>query len=496
MNETKESYKQIIKATTLFGGVQFINILLSIIKSKVVAVLLGTSGIGILTLLNSSLNLISSATGFGLESSGIQSISGSFGSGNQERLSKTILAFKRLILITGIFGCLITIVFASYFSRLAFGNTDFTIAFIWLSVAVLFKQLTSGYLSILQSLKALKLYAKANLIANLLSLMVVVPMYFYWELNAISPSIAISTIISFVLGYWYSKKTIKYKEKISNEEAFLEGKAMLYLGVSLSISELFRMVSEYLVQVGIGYTGGLDQVGLYGAGLILLNSYVGIIFIVMSKNYYPKLAEIIKEKTEIQKLAFHQSYLSILLITPIIILFIIFAPLVIKLLFSQKFIPIVQMVSWGILAMIFKAMSWTLGYIIIAKGDSKVFIKTSISFSFLYLIMLMGGYYIEGLEGLGVAFLIYFIIHFVVIKLIVSRRYSICLDNEVYYLFYKCSLLCGSVFVLNYLPWFYLKYIMMGVIAVFTCFYMLFLLNKKIPLKDLLTLMSKEKISD
>ncbi len=37
MVSDKNSYKQIIKATSLFGGVQFFNILISIIKSKVVA---------------------------------------------------------------------------------------------------------------------------------------------------------------------------------------------------------------------------------------------------------------------------------------------------------------------------------------------------------------------------------------------------------------------------------------------------------------------------
>ena len=41
------SYRNIFKATSLFGGVQVYQILIGIIKQKFVAVLLGTSGVGI-----------------------------------------------------------------------------------------------------------------------------------------------------------------------------------------------------------------------------------------------------------------------------------------------------------------------------------------------------------------------------------------------------------------------------------------------------------------
>ncbi len=492
MESTKNSYKQIIKATTLFGGVQFFNILISIIKSKIVAVLLGTTGIGIITLLNSSLIVLNSVTGFGLETSGIKTISEIYGLNNQKQLIKVIAIFRRLILITGIFGSILTLFFSSYLSQLAFGNKDFTVAFIWLSLAVLFRQLSSGYLTILQSLRELKQFAKVNLIGNFLSLCVTVPMYFYWKVNAIAPAIVISTIISFLLAYLLTKKHFISKEKISYKKAIIDGKTMLYLGIALSLSELIRALSEYAVQIGISYQGNIDQVGLYGAGLVILNSYVGIIFIVMSKNYFPKLSEIINQNEKIKELVFHQSFLSILLITPIIIIFIILAPFIVEILFSSKFGSIVTMISWGILGMLFKAVSWTLGYVIIAKGDSKVFIKTSLGFSVLYLFMLLYGYYIAGLLGLGIAFFVYYIIHFIGIKMIVDRRYGITLNSEVYSVFIKCCLLCGIVISLSYLPWPFYKYMFMILIAIFCCIYVLILLNKKIPLKELLTLFSKK----
>ena len=62
MSEEKASYRSIMKATSLFGGVQVFNILISIIRSKFVAILLGPAGLGIVGLLQSTIGLVTSLT--------------------------------------------------------------------------------------------------------------------------------------------------------------------------------------------------------------------------------------------------------------------------------------------------------------------------------------------------------------------------------------------------------------------------------------------------
>lgn len=41
MEENRESYKQIFKSTTIVGGAQIINIIIGIVRNKVIALLLG-----------------------------------------------------------------------------------------------------------------------------------------------------------------------------------------------------------------------------------------------------------------------------------------------------------------------------------------------------------------------------------------------------------------------------------------------------------------------
>ena len=136
----QSSYRQIMKATSLFGGVQFINILIQIIRSKIIAVLLGPTGIGILGLLNSTITMVKCGTDFGLGVSAVKDIALANESENNLKVSETVTIVRRLVWLTGTLGTLVVLFFSSWLSQVTFGNDDFTIAFIWISITLLFQQ--------------------------------------------------------------------------------------------------------------------------------------------------------------------------------------------------------------------------------------------------------------------------------------------------------------------------------------------------------------------
>ena len=50
-----DSYNNIAKTNLVFGGVKILQVIVNILKTKVVAILLGPSGVGIQTLLTSTI---------------------------------------------------------------------------------------------------------------------------------------------------------------------------------------------------------------------------------------------------------------------------------------------------------------------------------------------------------------------------------------------------------------------------------------------------------
>lgn len=498
MSDNQQSYRKVLNATSLFGGVQVINIIISLVRSKVIALLIGPIGMGISNLLLTTMELINGLTNLGLERSAVKDISLANTNSNSKSVAKTISILKKLVWLTITIGVILMIALSPWLSEIAFGNKDYTISFIWISIALLFKQLSSSQLAILQGLRKLQYLAKANLLGNFIGLLITLPLYYFFRIDAIVPAIIIATFMSFVFTYYYSQKLDIAPVAISRKEAVSEGKGMINLGVMLSLSSMITLLVAYIIRIYIGSSNeteelGLIDVGLYSAGFVILNSYVGIIFNAMGTDYFPRLSEIANDIIKLRKTVLEQAIVAILLITPIIVVFLAFAPLIIVILYSNEFSPIVAMVTWGILGMIFKAVSWSMGYMIIAKGDSKVFIKTAIGFNAILLLINIVGYHYGGLEGIGISFFIYYIIHFIAIRIITYYRYDFYFEKGFYKIFTFTVIMCFLAFSITFIPSSILKYSLMSLIIVVSCWYSHKELDKKVGLKDYLAGIFKRK---
>ena len=498
MNDNQQSYRKVLNATSLFGGVQFINIILRLIRSKAIALLIGPIGMGISNLLLTTMELINGLTNLGLERSAVKDISLANTNSNSKNVAITISILKKLVWLTITVGVILMVLLAPWLSEITFGNKDYTISFRWISIALLFKQLSSSQLAILQGLRKLKSLAKANLLGNFIGLLITLPLYYYYKIDAIVPSIIIATFMSFVFTYYYSHKLDIESVTISRKEAVSEGKGMINLGVMLSLSSLITLLVAYIIRIYIGSANvteelGLIDVGLYSAGFVILNSYVGIIFNAMGTDYFPRLSEIANDIKKLRKTVLEQATVAILLITPIIVVFLACAPFIIVILYSHEFSPIVAMVTWGILGMIFKAVSWSMGYMIIAKGDSKVFIKTAIGFNTILLSINIIGYHFGGLEGVGISFFIYYIIHFISIRIITYYRYDFYFEKGFYKIFTFTVIMCFLAFSITFIPSSILKNSLMIGLIVVSCWYSYKELDKKIGVKDYLAGIFKRK---
>jgi len=487
VSDTKTSYQQILKTTSLFGGVQFFTILISIIRTKLIAVFIGPAGMGIIALLNSTLSVINGISGLGIETSAVKTISENYKNEDLKTVSAIIKIVKKIVLFTGILGMLLVILFSKVLSIITFGDSSQTYSFVFIAVTVLFKQLSSGQLAVLQGLRQMKLLAKANLYGNLFGLIFSIPLYYFLKIDAIIPTIIIASLSALIFSFYYSNKIKTGKEKIGNEILLSEGKLIVKLGLMLIISSVLTLLSTYLLQIYIGKNGGLEQVGFYNAGFTLLNSYVGIIFTVMSTDYFPKLASINSDNEKVRSSVEQQAFISIIIITPIIVMFLTFISLITQIIYTPKFNAIIPMVCFGILGMLFRAVSWSMGFILIAKGDSQMFVRTAIGFNILFLIMNVSGYYFYGLEGLGFSFCLYFLFHFLGLKIITKKRYNFYFSREFYQSYFICFIICAIAFLLRYIENPILKYSLMTVMILISCGFSLHQINKKMNLSEIFT---------
>ncbi|MEM9649292.1 MAG: O-antigen translocase [Bacteroidota bacterium] len=484
--KTSSSYRQIMKGTSIFGGVQVFNIIITIIRSKVIAVLLGPAGMGISGLLTSTTTFIGSLTNFGLRVSSVKDIAAAHNSNDELKVTKTVMVVRRLVWLTGILGTLVTIIFAGWLSELSFGNREYTYSFIWLSITLLFNQLTSGQSVLLQGMRKLKYLATANVIGAASALLVSIPLYYYFRVNGIVPALIITALFTLLANIYFARKVKISKIDISWNETKVRGRGMMVMGFVLSLSGIMTMGAAYIVRIFISNKGGLDDVGLFNAGFAIINTYVGLIFTAMSTDYYPRLSGIAEDNQKTTLLVNQQAEVAILILAPILTIFLIFIDIAVVLLYSKQFIATTEMIYWAALGIFFKSVSWAISYVFLAKSASKVFFWNELISIVCMTSLNLLGYYYWALAGLGFSFMLSYLIYLIQVYLVARKKYSFTLNKGFLKIFAFQLFVAICCFIISksvIKPWSYMLGVLCIIISVWFSFKEL---DKRLRLRQLL----------
>ena len=485
MTEQQTSYRQIMKATSIFGGVQVFQIIISIIRSKFIAVLLGPLGMGISGLLTSTTGFIASLTNFGLSTSAVKDISTAHSTGDETRLATVAKVFKRWVWITGLLGTIMTLILAPWLSRLTFGNSDYTFAFIWISVTLLLNQISAGQVVLLRGMRQIRYMAHSGMIGSALGLITTIPLYYFYGIRGIVPGIIIAALTSLILTWYYAGKLNIKPVYVSKARTLAEGKGMLKMGFMISLSGLISVGASYIVRIFISKTGGVDQVGLYTAGFAIINTYVGMIFTAMGTDYYPRLAAISENNPECRKMINQQAEIAILILAPVIMTFLVFINWMVILLYSNKFIPVNDMILYAALGMFFKAGSWAIAFIFLAKGASKLFFWNEVITNIYLLAFNLLSYYYWGLTGIGISFLVAYIVYLIQVYWISARKYGFAFNSAFVKIFFtQFTLALGCLICIKLIAGPY-SYLVGSVFIVASALYALRELDKRLDLKTI-----------
>ncbi|MGV8947018.1 MAG: O-antigen translocase [Lutibacter sp.] len=482
-----------MKATSIFGGVQVFQIIIQVIRSKFVAVLLGPSGMGIAGLLTSSLGLIGGLTNFGLGISAVKNIAEAHGTGNETRIATIIIVLRRLVWITGTLGLLITLLLSPWLSQLTFGNGEYTLAFVWISITLLFNQLSSGQMVLLQGMRKIQYLAKANLYGSFLGLVITVPLYYKWGIDGIVPGIIITSLISLLLSWYFSSKIEIKSISVSKVRTLAESKSMITMGFMISMSGLINIGASYLVRIFISRQGGVADVGLYNAGFAIISTYVGLIFTAMATDYYPRLSAVAYNNKLSKEAINQQAEIAILILAPILIIFLVFINWAVIILYSKQFIAINSMIYWAALGMFFKAASWAVAFLFLAKGASKLFFWNELITNIYLLGLNLFGYYYWGLTGLGISFLASYFIYLLQVFIIAKLKFDFAFDRAFLKIFgIQLSLAVCSFLAVKFIRQPY-PYFIGVVLIIISSWYSYKELDKRLGIKSIIANFTNKK---
>ena len=487
MSDNRNSYNSIIKSISLFGGVKVFQILVGVLKNKCVALILGPEGMGISGMITTSIEMIASLSGIGLQTSSVRDIAKSYEAGNELEISQTTTALRKLVFFTGMLGTILTIIFSHQLSMWSFGNEDYTWAFKIVSIVLLLDQLCVGQKALLQGTFHYRQMAMSTLSASVVGAVICIPVYYLWGIDGIVPVIIISSVINLVFSWYYSRQLSIKNIPLSLKEVFNIGRIMICLGLAFAVTGSLAMGKVYLLRLYIANTGCIEDVGLYTAGSVIATQYINVILTSMGTDYSPRLAALSDNTPSFIEAVNKQTKLLITIVTPLLILFILFVRELTVLLYSEQFIKITDMIGWMMFGMFFRTLSWCLSYTIAARGEAKKYFWSetiSMMYSLAFSVL---GYKYAGFTGLGMGFfLTYFIytIHmFVLCKYMYTFKYSKDVLLSISIMLIMASI---SFLILYVLGQCFFRYIIGVVMLLISSFISYIYVNRMLPIKQYL----------
>lgn len=407
----KPSYHEILKSSVLVGGSSVLNIAIGIVRTKVMALLLGPAGFGLFGLYGSVATLTQTIAGMGVNSSGVRQIAEAAGSDDKTRIAHTAAVLRRTSMALALLGALLLLIFSRPISRLTFGSAERAGAVCLLSVAVFLNLIAASQGALLQGMRHIADLARMSVLGALFGLCTSIPLVYFFRERGVVPSLVSVAIMTILTSWWYSRKIEIEVPTVTLPEVWKETSALLKLGSAFMASGFLTMGVAYAVRVTVVHKVGLSATGLYQSAWTLGGLYVGIILGAMGADFYPRLTASIHNKAEGNRLVNEQTLVGVLLAGPGVLATLTFAPLVLSLLYSSRFAPAVWVLRWICLGTMLQVITWPMGFIVVAQGKRSLFFLSELAWA----IVASGLAWIcvntYGLNGAGIAFFGSYVFH-------------------------------------------------------------------------------------
>ena len=418
------SFRQILRSSAVIGGSTLITVGFGMIRAKAMAMLIGPAGFGLVGIYTSITDLVRSVAEMGINSSGVRQIAAAAGSGDAERLARTVKVLRRISLFLGALGGVLLLLLARPISQFTFGNEHHEMALSLLGLAVFFRLVADGqggthpgyaphwgprqgqYLGL--GIRHRCEHCSGGLAGGEAG---VVPALIFVGATAVATST------------WYSRKVSIANVALDHRQIKTELSDLMTLGFSFMVSALLTTAAGFATRWIVLDRSGLEAAGLYQAAWTLAGLYVGFVLQAMGADFYPRLVGAAEDHVECNRMVNDQAQVSMLLAGPGVLATLTLASTVLVAFYSSAFAAAADLLRWTCLGMMLRVVSWPMGFIIIAKGARHLFLSTEIAWAAAFVGLTWGAVQVFGLQGAGIAFFASYVFHCAMLFL-VTRRLS------------------------------------------------------------------------
>lgn len=409
----------IVKVFSLTSLSTLVKMCTGLISVKVVAAIIGPAGVALIGQLNNFTQILLSFSSGGINN-GITKYVAEYKEDNSS-IVQFLSSALRITVICSFICALVLLIGHRYISELVMLSPDYGYVFIIFGITILLYALNNMLISIVNGYKEFRRFVYINIANSIVGVVFTVILVFMWELKgALIAAVTYQSVMLFIT-LWMLRKTpwlrwTFFQEKLNRAIAGKYFKYTLMTLTSALVVPIVQMLLRGYVMAEIspieaGWWEGMNRIS---------NMYLMVITSSFGVYYLPRLSEL-TDCYELRKEIFNAGKVLVpmLLLGFILVYFLRFV--IIRVLFTEEFLPMSQLFIWQLLADFIKMLAWLLAFLMIAKTMTKKFIITEISFAMFHLMICYIFLKYNGIVGLCKGLLVNYLVYIVTMIIMFKR---------------------------------------------------------------------------
>lgn len=373
------SHRQILRASSIIGGASVANIVIGLARSKVMALLLGPSGLGLVALL---LNVVSTGAvvaALGINQPAVRDLAEANGRDDAVAVARIRAAIFRLTALLAVVGGGAFWLLRGPIARTVLNDAGLAPTLGWLALAVALTVISGSQMALLNGYRRIGDIARLQVLSALLSTVAGVAVLAVYGERGVIAYIVAAPAAAVVIGLWATARLprpapISAQTLRTAPASHAIGWSMVRLGASFMLAGLVQMAGLLVIRVIVLRHLGPPALGDFSAAWMISMTYVGFVLQAMGTDYLPRLAAVVDAPATVNRMVNEQTEIALILAAPVLIGVQAAAPWLIHLLYSSEFSGTTAILRWQILGDVLKIVSWPLGFILIATRRGKTFL--------------------------------------------------------------------------------------------------------------------------
>lgn len=446
MTDQAASYRRILKSSSIIGGASVANILIGLVRTKVLAVLLGPTGVGLVGLYRSLMTTGATVATMGQDIVGTRQIAEADAQNDTRTLA---LARKAVFWSTFALACIggtVMWFLRKPLAKRVLGSASHSEIVGWLAFGVAVSVVAASQGALIQGMRRIGDIARVTVYGAILNTVVGIAFIWRFGYSGIVPYVLCTPLASFVLGWLYVSRLPKpISIGIPFKEMAEQWQMLIRVGLAFMGGTVAGSLIQLWIRVDVANVLGTAALGQFQAAWVITQQYIALVLGAMAADYYPRLTGVVRDRVAATRLVNEQTEIALLLSGPIFLVMMGLAPWVLRLLYTADFAPAVVVLRWQVLSDVLKVASWPLGFIFLAYGDGKTFFWTETSALLVMGLVIAGFLRRFGLEITGIAYLACYVFYLPLMFWLAKSRMGFAWSTPVIRLLAVTFVACAGV---------------------------------------------------